>query len=288
VTGRSIRRVLLGVASASVWAGGAVWAAPQTYDLCADARVRTVERQYSCRTHQVRFQARDRIEPVQLAQIHDGTAFSGDAGRATYRYFLRTPEDEVIDLGRFHPWTNHIPMIRIERGVGVYDGRVRGASEDRHFELYEVLIEPVGSRYCLLYRMKPPFRGELRDCDGISEPQGEVGYSQGVVEAQKAWLKPCAPLATAESRRCETHDVEPAFTLVFRDQDSSLWYLTILRRRGPAWPPEFLVYRVHAESGRAEFVERTSNLPDQHKLEREYGRGGGLCNNAHIACRPTR
>jgi hypothetical protein len=106
---------------------------------------------------------------------------------------LRRPDGEIVNLGRF-------PQEFIDEGF--YQGPSRPAREflfkglgigraggdiGVYFDqrLDRVRDRHAGDRYCMTYRMKLPFEGMFRDCDGSATPVGKIGYTPGSV----TWLE---------------------------------------------------------------------------------------------------
>jgi hypothetical protein len=284
-----VRRIVTRLQRLLAICGCALLLAPsEGHALCEDPRLSLApEWRAECRTHELPYSADNERGIAQLAQVRWALQSRGDYFTPIYRFFLRTPSDDIVPLNEFLVWTHNIPAIRIAYALGLVDGRATLASDDRHFELYDIVLERVANQYCLTYRMKPPLQGYLRDCDPNVEPEGAVGYMAGTVHAREAWKIACKRHLDLTGEACEPYGFGEMFTLMYRDPENALWYLVVLRRHlTPNFPSEweYAFYRVDAESRRTEFVERTKVQPSAEEVRRTYGRRGGLCNNALVRC----
>jgi hypothetical protein len=266
---------------------GSFWAAESgASDLCSDSRVLKAANPGDCSTITMPVQAGDSEQPGTVATVRRGHRWDRDVGIPVFDVYLETPAGELVPLGDFKPIV--LPGRAdsfLYRSLDVDPARAGGTCCIPHDIFFERAMQKIGDRYCVSYRMKPPFRGSFVDCGGDEKPTGDIGYVDGVV----TW-------ADARGRATEASSREPGspwhpsydgniFTGLRRDHDDSLYYVAIQRRRmkdlperahvtvlpggGPVTsvPVEYryIVYRIDALGGELKALERSSTAPDVNR-----------------------
>jgi len=176
------------------------------------------------------------------------------ADQPAVKHFLRTPEGQLVSLGIFIQKTPH-PSI-YER-LGYPSGPL---TRRDHSIFYDRMIEPDNGRYCMVYRMKGVFTGELRSCDGI-DLEGSAGYVPGVVTQRDAAARLCNQLSVETSLPCDGNSIGILYNALRRASDGTYHYLLVSRHRvqkmqSAAGIPyvafeydEQRTYKMHAQTG---------------------------------------
>jgi hypothetical protein len=142
---------------------------------------------------------------------------------------------------------------------------------------YRRLIE--AQSYCMIYRLKSPFTGELKDCEGTyNSVTGTAAYLPDITSLNSAMARACARVEQDTSRKCQNNDVDPIGAALQRDADESLYYVIVLRRRLedvaklrlPTDPIDYdyFVYRVNAVGSAVTLVEHSRDNPTRRQPAR--------------------
>jgi hypothetical protein len=142
---------------------------------------------------------------------------------------------------------------------------------------YDRIVDLDSEDRCVLFRLKSPFMGELKDCKGTYNSMGgTAAYSPGVTSVVSAIRAACSRLEAETSDRCENNGFASMGVRIQRQLDSSLYYLVTLRKQLPdmselkmsqfgipAYPHEYdyRVYRVDALGGNSTFVSQSRQDP---------------------------
>jgi hypothetical protein len=167
-------------------------------DLCADSRIPApaVKHREACKSEDYPLQRAGGTATATLVRLTDGMKYSGggygSGGTPINRFFLRTPEDRIVALGSDLPQLHSLnARFHILQGLGIEPGRAGGLEAIPEKELYtRVLREDAARGVCVIYRMRPPLRGEVLDCDGTSA-SGEVSYAPGTLPWRQAIATAC-------------------------------------------------------------------------------------------------
>jgi len=239
-------------------------------DLCKDAALPVTDEQRKyCIVETVRYRSGETSGLANLARIMTGIRCFGDYCPAVHGYFIKGPDGRIIALGEFPPWRSHTPSIYIHGSLNVQNpGIVTGTigRTDGHSAIFDRVIEKRADAYCLIYQMKPPFYGEVRDCVGNHhKPQIDVGIVDGAVHPSHAWRIACATQVEWTDENCVANKVVMVTTTLRRTKTGSLYYLVVLRRsvgahgagHSSGTAPDYFIFRVDSLTKEAKFLRHS-------------------------------
>ena len=218
-------------------------------DPCSNAEVLRVARDpVECRVTRVAHRAGGREGYATLATV-------ATQGRSR-SHFLQTAEGELIALGPM-PALARGQHVRIIRELGIGESNAGPASR-----LFDVVLEKAANGYCVAYRLKPPYAGELKDCDGSGNPGGKVGYAEGITSARGAHRAVCDLVAGA-GKPCRSDGVQVMAPEVQYEPSGSMYYTirtverlgTFLDRKSQY---EVRSYRVDSEGGAVRLLNKSA------------------------------
>jgi len=239
----------------------------QSADICAEPTV-IAHAKGSCRTYDVVFRANEKVEAATLASVVTELIRDYDVMYPAVRYFLREPDGRLVDLGAFRP-ARGAGALEVYEQLGYRLASAGGLVRTNPDDFYERLLERSDGKYCVVYRMKHPLVGELKDCDGAAKPSGSVGYAAGVVTWLEAVRRVC--LLRYLERQCRDGPGGVETNAIRRDSNGRMYYLiasTYLLRsypdrkidgEGPVSIPgdsDRSTYHLDAESGSLELIKQ--------------------------------
>jgi len=230
-------------------------AAAQGGDLCSSPHLPSESKH--CRVELILYRAHGHVSRAELAQVVVGFSRNFDVTSPILEYFLRDQTGTIIPLGTFGQANNFWANAALHRLLGLGGGI---AGVDGAF-FYDRIIEIRSGKYCVVYQPKPPFTGELLDCEGNRNHSvlGEIAYSPDIVSLRAAVRSVCSRIEAETSRKCQNNDVGPIRSALDRNSDGSLYYVITLRRTLDVATGRFdyLIYRVEASGGRITHLETT-------------------------------
>jgi hypothetical protein len=249
--------------------------------LCDDPRIPPPGAGGGCEAYSLRYADGDAEADVQLAKVYRGSVHYIDLTLAQYEHYLRRPDGAIINLGQFRQessgWADGFLLNGLD--IGGYEGRRAqigvGVFFDQRLERVRDLRR--GDRYCMTYRMKPPFLGVFQDCNGRSTPVGTVNYSPGTVTWREATQRACSQALLAPGR-CFDIGIT---NLVERDAGGGVYYVVTIRQP-ELWGWTYLVYRIDAAGGAVTLLKETGYTGEA----REWMDGqGGPTNWMYALCK---
>jgi len=151
------------------------------------------------------------------------------------------------------------------------------ASDRNGDELFERIISKDGNNFCVLYRMKSPFYGELKDCDGQYPRVKDIGTRPEVVAPKDAWQEACKFYMSGNIEFCGENHVSHVSTIVRRASDGELNYVVELanyfddskiRRKDY---PTYLLFVINPVKREVKFVaENNKNLGFRELVNTPY------------------
>ena len=197
---------------------------PIAHELCGDPILAAASKDGSCRSESFSYRSQGRTGQASLATVSTDSSVPDEP---PVKYFLRTPEGQLVALGIFLQKGPH-PSIYDRLGYGVAGGGGLGRTDPSIF--YDRVIEPANGRYCMIYRMKGVFTGELRSCDGI-DLEGSAGYAPGVVTQRDAAAMLCNRISAETSQPCDWNSIAVIHNALRRASDGTYHYLLVSRHR---------------------------------------------------------
>jgi hypothetical protein len=220
-----------------------------------------------CNTQQILYRSKGQDKNAELAKVVIGYTRGGDVISEISNYFLYPLNEKIISLGEFRQgnsfWVN-AKLFELLQLKGTNAG-VAGVNPSI---LYDRIVD--SDSYCVFYRLKPPFTGELRDCRGNHDSvEGKADYAPNVMSLPTAASQACKRVEADTSRKCRNNDVEQIGASLHRDSDESLYYYIVLRRRLGENPVEFdyLIYRVDALGGLVTLIDHTRQDPTRRRSQ---------------------
>lgn len=225
--------------------------------LCQDARIPPPGAGGTCETYSLLYADQGMETEVQLAKVFRRTARYIDVFIDEYDHYLRRPDGEIVDLGEFRPafvWgTDQRGMSGpaasfLARRLGIDYAAAREIFHADSSAMLDNRLERVrysdgrSDRYCITYRMKQPFEGKFRDCDGVSPIVGmTIGYARGTVTWREAKTYACLQVLPDAAGQCLDSEIS---SRIARDPSNRLFYIFTVNRR---WTRS--VYRIDATNG---------------------------------------
>lgn len=157
------------------------------------------------------------VQKAELASVRIGSR-----DRRKYIQFLRLPDGEIVSLGMF---SFSMGLDEPYRSLKFSTGGAGGLARVNPAVFFDPLIEKDADNYCLVYRMKHPFTGELRKCAEKDKPTGVLGFANGVLKLEEARDMLVSKVTSELKKRYPTAEVRVNFASAFRDKDDSLFYV---------------------------------------------------------------
>jgi len=242
-------------------------------DVCLDSRLPNNPAIQECRIETLPYRAGDTISNVQIVRLFHGTKSDFDTFKPVYTYYLRTPTNALVPFGSFGRRSDGISH-EILLGLGINSSMTGGSQGMDPSMFYDVWIDRAADAYCLAYRMKLPFTGELRYCGEEAKRTSTVSYGSGVWSWRGAMQTVCESVARESGGRCQGNDVEPWFNVVKRNPSGDLSYIVAVRRHLVGRPElaktryflyaqvDYLVYRFNPLNGQMALLEHTDKMPE--------------------------
>lgn len=181
---------------------------------------------HSCQSTAELFRNAKGDHPLSLAVVYSPSRVASDAPSPDEEFFLRLPGGGVIPLGPFAIWHPYKHVIEVFQQLGF-----RGMEREDAF--LDRLIERVNGRFCVVYRMRAPFTGELSRCTRKEGFTGKVGYQPGIVTVREAENQVCKTINLESPVPCT--DIGMVIELR-RGEDRSLYYEFKTRRQMKSLP----------------------------------------------------
>jgi len=223
-------------------------------DLCRAREVVTVSKAVvpvfkgaQCSSDAILYRSDGTVTRTFVAAVFTGYRSADDMGIPTYQYFLRTPLGRIVDLGDFPPgrFFNDSIYGRLNYGLAWGGGLVR-----TDFSLFgDRIIERHLDRYCVVYKMKGIYSGELRDCTGTTL-EGEAGYAPGVITQSDAATQLSNRISTERSLPYTFNSIAILQNALRRDAKGTYYYRLVARiHQRPDELFEDRVFRLDARTG---------------------------------------
>ncbi|APV50068.1 hypothetical protein BWI17_10445 [Betaproteobacteria bacterium GR16-43] len=201
--------------------------------------MRATREPVECRASRILFRTEGRVDTATLAIL--------GANARSRTFFLQTPEGELIPLGPMRA------LVQDQRGRVVRELGLGESNAGPSSRLFDALLEKAANGYCVVYRMKPPYSGEFKDCDGAGNPGGAIGYAPGITTAKGAFKAVC-DLVAGPDKPCTSDGVQVMAPEVQYDPNGAMYYAirtvervgTFLDRKSQY---EVRNYRVDAQGG---------------------------------------
>lgn len=181
--------------------------------LCSVVHPTPIEGHF-CRSSVERFRDADGDHSVSLAVVYSPSKVVSDTPIPEQASFLRLPDGVIAPLGRFGIWHPHKHIFEVFEQLGFKGMVYEDAFLDR-------LIERVNGRFCVVYRMRAPFTGELSQCTREEGVAGKVGYRPGIVTVRQAEDQVCKTITLESPMPCTHIGMVIALR---RAEDQSLYY----------------------------------------------------------------
>ncbi|MDR6860945.1 hypothetical protein [Variovorax guangxiensis] len=175
-----------------------------------------------CKEVPVLYRDQDGTHATSLSSIPAGVRAYGDGIGGVPLYFLRLPDGAIAPLGEFHLTSNRGPST-------IYD-QLGFRMMQYTDAFFDVVIVGSTDGFCIAYKMRAPFSGEVVDCAGRGDAgvAGVASYMPGTISVKDAERQVVA-LVAADSvpggRRAEVLSSD-----LHRGPDGSLHYLVKTRR----------------------------------------------------------
>jgi hypothetical protein len=126
------------------------------------------------------------------------------------------------------------------------------ASDGGGDELFDRMIFKDGNKFCVLYRMKSPFFGELKDCDGQYPHIQNIGIQPGVIAPKDAWQEACKVIMNGNIDFCGESHVSHVSTIVRRASNGELNYVVELFYKSKN--PPYLLFVINPVKREVNFI----------------------------------
>ncbi len=244
-------------------------------DLCNDPEVVRQAAGIYCHSEAILYRANGSTVDSAFARVITGYKQNYDTSEAINVFFLRLPGDRIVKVEKF-PYSNGFSERYIKAQLGFGPGDVA------HNLLYDKVVEEIASKFCVIYRMKYPFTGEVQDCDGGHSAQGSVGYAQGVIAVRDAIRRICAHVEAETSRPCGDDGVHIISVSFARESGESMHYRFVSRRAVREFPELKETVGYHTTVP-AEIDERTYRLDAKSSAISQLRQITMLCS---FTCKP--
>jgi len=246
-------------------------------DLCVDSGLASISPHKDCTTTDVKFQDEREVRPAKLASAFKEERRDIDVFYSVNHFALRLPDGEIRYLGEFKPWRTNQFWAIWSQSLGMTRVYSNTASDRNGDELFERIISKDGNNFCVLYRMKSPFYGELKDCDGQYPRVKDIGTRPEVVAPKDAWQEACKFYMSGNIEFCGENHVSHVSTIVRRASDGELNYVVELanyfddskiRRKDY---PTYLLFVINPVKREVKFVaENNKNLGFRELVNTPY------------------
>lgn len=202
-------------------------------DLCVESGLASISPRKDCRTIEVKLLDENGEHTVKMARaFKEEFRHNIDRFYTAYNFAIQTPDGEIFFLGEFKPWDTSLFQLIWSNALGMK--RIYSATASlRGDELYERMLHRENGNFCVLYRMKQPFFGEVQDCSGdfhahIRNFSNNIGIQPGVIAPNEAWLEACKFFLNGKTEYCRENYVNHSATIVQRTDDGKLNYVVEL------------------------------------------------------------
>ena len=201
-------------------------------DLCKEPLVIETARA-GCRSEAILFRANGITSSASLVVVTTAYKRDYDVLSPILVYFLRRPDGDVVRLDKL-PYSGDYTQTYAQRQIRERLGFSPGAIDPN--SLYDRLIEELSGRYCMIFRMKSPFSGEIQDCDGGPNTKGSAEYEAGIITASQASRLICEHIQQETSQACGNNSVGIISNVFLRDREANISYRLVSRRTVKAYP----------------------------------------------------
>lgn len=246
-------------------------------DLCVKSGLSRIAINDDCRTTSVKYIDGDNTYVVQMAQALKEIKRDIDVFHGVYQFAIETPNGELLDLGEFKPWTTSLfqPIWSSALEMTMIYSATTSIRGD---ELFEKEVFKEGATFCALYKMKPPFLGEVRDCSGdylahVRNFSHNISIQPGVIPPNLAWIEARRSFLSGKAVLCREDNVNHSATIVRRTKEGELNYVVELsnyldetncQRRNR---PNYLVYEIDPVKKSVCFISASEKDSGQRALE---------------------
>jgi hypothetical protein len=221
-------------------------------DLCKDPELLHQTPVKDCRSERVLYRSNGVTDHATIAAVVTGYQRRHDVISRNVAYFVRLPSGQLVRADNL-PYPSDYTILPAQRRILQLLGI--GPQSAAWNDLYDRIVEEASSQFCMIYRMKPPFVGEIQDCDGRN-PQGSVAYAPQAISAREASRTICRLIESETSQPCGNNSVSIISTRFVRDGDGGAHYRLVARRRIREYP-ELKETTSYGSSIPVEYDERT-------------------------------
>lgn len=160
-----------------------------------------------CRIDEVAVDTTQGIENYTHITLEKNCRIETDEYNCDYEYYLKSPDGSAAKINSYlardirHTTNNPSINLALERHFieNIYNcQKIKNSSWEF---IYEKKIKRENESICVIYKMKPPFTGEIKNCG--EHILDTVDYGPNMVTMENAAIKACQIVQQPEGKQCD-------------------------------------------------------------------------------------